>query len=177
MSRKSDAAEAAANETQGGANRTALVKQVQKSFNQYNQLENERAEINAGMGEIRARWKSMGLSVKGIKAGLVRAKLDADMRDLFDESYDLAADALNLPLDFTPDFFEDPDLFDPTAAEPTEEPDNEDGDGEETHLTDEEREAAARNGGVDLASGPGTEQDEGDKVLAAGLAETLGTTH
>ena len=65
----------------GGTNRSALIEQVRKSFKQYADLEDKRAEINAGMNEIRARWKSQGLSVKGIKAGLSRAKLDAEMRE------------------------------------------------------------------------------------------------
>lgn len=119
----------------GGTNRSALIEQVRKSFKQYADLEDKRAEINAGMNEIRARWKSQGLSVKGIKAGLMRAKLDAEMRDLFDESYDLAADAHSLPIHYEPDFFEDEDLFKPEpGADDLDEGDSEDGDGSEADL-------------------------------------------
>jgi len=160
----------------GGANRTKLLEEVRKSFKDYNQLAAERDQINADMGEIRAGWKAMGLSVKGIKAGLTRAKLDADMRELFDESYDLAADALNIPIEMQMDFFEKEE-FAPTDDEQDEDPDAGD---EQDHLTEEEIAAAGETHNIEpegdvLARGLNSftdEQEEGEAALAAMSPET-----
>lgn len=168
----------------GGANRTDLVKRVKDSFSEYNKLKEARAEINAGMGEIRARWKAWGLSVKGIKAGLSRAELEQDQRELFDESYDLAADALGRPIEIQGDFFEGEQFQ--TSNDDGDLP--LDGDGEEQdHLSDEERASIAaensdRGGDVqhsdgseaDLGKGMHfeTEQEEGDAAISELMPET-----
>lgn len=158
----------------GGANRTKLVEEVRKSFSDYNQLKNERDQINADMGEIRAGWKAMGLSVKGIKAGLTRANLDQDMRELFDESYDLAADALGIPIESQMDFFEREDFVPEPEAE-NEDPDAGD---EQDELTDEEKALAGQQHGdgsqADLGKGMHfeNEQEEGDAAIAALMPET-----
>lgn len=173
----------------GGANRTTLVQKVRESFSNYNVLEDERAEINAAMSEIRAKWKAWGLSVKGIKAGRTRAALEADQRELFDESYDLAAEALGRPIEIQADFFEG-DQF---AVNNEEEPPL-DGDGEEQdHLPDNElpwpsgSAASPPTEGAQLSEtqpGDGSdadlgkgmhfenEQDEGDAAIAALMPET-----
>lgn len=156
----------------GGANRSDLVNKARESFREYSGLKDERAEINAAMGEIRARWKAWGLSVKGIKAGLARAELEEDQRELFDESYDLTADAIGRPIEIQGDFFEGEQF---KASEPEEDPDAGD---EQDQLTDEEKELAGQQHGdgsqADLGKGMHfeNEQDEGDAAIAALMPET-----
>lgn len=151
----------------GTANRTAMVKKVKEVFREIMGLEDERAETNAAIAELYAKLKRMGLSVKAARASLARYKLENDQRELWDETFDLTADALGVAIEFQPDFFEDEETFNVDAADkdPNEDGDPDGEEQEQDHLSDEEREAAAN-----------AEQEEGDQVLTELAPETQAAT-
>jgi uncharacterized protein (UPF0335 family) len=161
----------------GGANREALVAVVGEAFEHIRELENEREQVNASIAEQYARLKRMGLSVKAARASLARYKLEIEQREMWDNTFDLTSEALGVGIEFQPDFFDDTELFNPAAADAADgdPPDNEDGDGEEVHLSQEELDLAAQTLGqpgdgsnADLGKGlnhDDDEQAEGENVL------------
>ena len=77
---------------------TDLEKWTMGACDEYTQLEKERDEINAKLGEIRATAKAKGINIHAFKHARAVAKMDDDKRAGYDVSFAHVRKCVGIPV-------------------------------------------------------------------------------
>ena len=81
-----------------GGNISGLKEDLAKWRDKHLELEAKRADVNASLGEIRAKAEANGIPKKAFAAALAYYKQDPDKRAGYDNGYILAREAFGLPI-------------------------------------------------------------------------------
>lgn len=81
-----------------GGNLTGLKDDLAKWRDSYIEFEKKRADVNAKLGEIRAKAEANGVPKKAFAQALAYFKMDPDQRSGLDNGYILAREAFGLPI-------------------------------------------------------------------------------
>ena len=81
-----------------GGNIGPLLKRVQDAASKVSKLKEKRSEINAQIGEIRASLVTQGIPKWAFDASLAYMEADIEKRQGFDEGYQIAREAMGLPV-------------------------------------------------------------------------------
>lgn len=81
-----------------GGNLTSLKDDLAKWRDMYIEFEKKRADVNAKLGEIRAKAEANGVPKKAFAQALAYFKMDPDQRAGLDNGYILAREAFGLPI-------------------------------------------------------------------------------
>ena len=83
---------------QMGGNLSGLKEDLAKWRDSYIEFEKKRSDVNANLGEIRAKAEANGIPKKAFAAALSYYKMDPDQRSGLDNGYILAREAFGLPI-------------------------------------------------------------------------------
>ena len=83
---------------QMGGNLSGLKDDLAKWRDSYIEFEKKRADVNAKLGEIRAKAEANGVPKKAFAQALAYFKMDPDQRSGLDNGYILAREAFGLPI-------------------------------------------------------------------------------
>jgi septal ring factor EnvC (AmiA/AmiB activator) len=81
-----------------GGNLSSLKDDLAKWRDMYIEFEKKRADVNAKLGEIRAKAEANGVPKKAFAQALAYFKMDPDQRSGLDNGYILAREAFGLPI-------------------------------------------------------------------------------
>lgn len=81
-----------------GGNLKPLLDELKQIADEVDELITKRDDINAAIGEKRARVKALGISKKAFDFGMKRRLMDPEDRNTLDDNYSIVCDALGVPL-------------------------------------------------------------------------------